>query len=174
MPAAGAPAAPGAAAAAGQIGGMRPTAMDEVRVMSGHFILIGLVLLSVYVSRIPQSTLLLFKRTPYQLLGLFAVIALTATYGWIHGILAALAFSLVVSRALRVPAAYEGMTDYIIPAGLIMEGDSTSTEIIPRGHRWFLEKVMGEKPLLIRDKEVRTTAVQDLSERSMGFSSTTR
>ena len=157
----------GSPAAISQIGGMRMTALDEIQVMTGHFLLLALVLTSVYVSRIPPSTLALFRNPVYQVLGLAGVILITNQYGWIHGILAALAFALVLSRALRTInegfGSSEDLTDFVI-----LEG--SGTEIIPENQRWFVEKVLGENPFLIREKEVKTQAVQDSSEQSMGSS----
>jgi hypothetical protein len=157
-----------------QMGGGNSFVVEEFQTMFGHFLLLGLVLISVYVSRIPRTTLVLFRRMPYQLLGLFGVIFITSQYGWIHGTLAALAFALVVSRALKVSNVYEGMSD-IIPVELntliVEDGD---TVFVPEEHRWFVEKVMGEKPFLIREKEVKTSAVQDMSEKSMGSSTVTK
>lgn len=148
--------------------------VEEFRTMFGHFLLLTLVLVSVYVSRLPRTTLVLFRRMPYQILGLFAVILITSQYSWIHGTLAALAFALVVSRALKVSSVYEGMTD-IVPTGpsalLVENGD---VAVVPEEHRWFVEKVMGENPFLIREKEVKTSAIQDFSEKSMGASSVTK
>jgi hypothetical protein len=152
------------------MGGMRMTALDEVQVMTGHFLLVALVLTSVYVSRIPPSTLALFRKPVYQVLGLAAVILITNQYGWIHGILAALAFALVLSRALRTINegfnSSENLTNFI-PAGILID---SGTDIIPENQRWFVEKVLGENPFLIREKEVKTQAVEDSSEQSMGSS----
>jgi hypothetical protein len=160
----------GSPAAVSQIGGMRMTALDEIQVMTGHFLLLALVLISVYVSRIPTSTLALFRNPVYQVLGLAAVIIITSQYGWIHGILAALAFALVLSRALRIINegfnSNEDLTNFI-PAGILID---SSTDIIPENQRWFVEKVLGENPFLIREKEVKTQAVEDSSEQSMGSS----
>ena len=155
-----------------QMGGMRPTVLEEVQVMTGHFILLGLVLLSVYVSRVPKSTLHLFSKPLFQVLGLAAVVLITSVYGWIHGILAALAFALLVSRSLRRVG--EGMADYISIEPNVMVIEDSNSVVVPENHRWFLEKVMGETPVLIREKEVKTSAVQDFSEKSMGASSVTR
>lgn len=157
-----------------QMGGGKSMVIQEFQTMLGHFLLLGLILVSVYVSRIPRTTLVLFRRKPYQILGLFGVILVTSQYGWIHGILAALAFSLVVSRALKVSSVYEGLTD-IIPTGpsaLVVENGEMA--VVPEEHRWFVEKVMGENPFLIREKEVKTSAIQDFSEKSMGASSVTK
>ena len=153
-----------------QMGGMRKALVDEITETAGAFILLGLVLTSVYVSRIPKETLGYFRTTIGQVLGLGAVLFITSTYGWTHGILAALAYSLVVSRALRRGGAVESFNDFeSIPAVVIP--DSIETTIVPKNHRWFGEKVLGENPFLIRDKEVSTSAVQDLSDRGMGNNS---
>jgi hypothetical protein len=151
-------------------GGARMPVLDEARVMFGYFLLVGLVLVSVYVNRIPVSTLAYFKNTLVQAFGLIAVIGITTIYGWVHGILSALALALVVSRALRNKT--EGMSDYMIPTTVII--DDPDTTIIPKNHRWFGEKVLGENPFLIREKEVNTSAIQDSSNRSMSTSSVSR
>jgi hypothetical protein len=155
-----------------QMGGMRMTALDEIQVMTGHFLLLALVLTSVYVSRIPPSTLALFRNPVYQVLGLAAVILITNQYGWIHGILAALAFSLVLARALRTInegfSSSESLINFIPGTNIFLE--DSGTDIIPENQRWFVEKVLGENPFLIREKEVKTQAVQDSSEQSMGSS----
>jgi hypothetical protein len=157
-----------------QMGGMRNSVLDEIQEMAGHFLLLSLVLLSVYVSRVPPAVLAYFRRPVYQMIGFITIIIITARYGWIHGILGALAFALLVSRSLRQRS--EGMTDFLPlepdPNVFIIE-DSTA-EVVPKGHRWFLEKVMGETPILIQEKEVNTSAIQDMSEKSMGSSTVTK
>lgn len=160
-----------------QTGGMRMSIAQETEVMLGHFILIGLVLASVYVTRIPQSKLLLFKRVWVQGLSLIVILGLTLRQGWVHGILAVLAFALILSRAIRVSKDQEGLADYIpvvaLPQTEIIV-DEPDTEQIPQGHRWFVERVLNEHPFLIREKEVKTSAIQDLSERSMGSSTSSK
>ncbi len=155
-----------------QVGGVRNPVLDEVKLMSGYFLFIGLILASVYVSRIPNTMITKLKSPLFQMYGLIAVILITSFYGWIHGIMAALAFALLVSRAMR--ESNEGMTDYIPKRADIMVIEEPDSVVIPENHRWFVEKVMGETPFLIREKEVRTSAVQDLSERNMGSSTVTR
>ncbi len=159
-----------------QMGGVRMPVIQEIQLMTGYIILVALVLVSVYVSRIPTQIITAYQHPIGQLIGFGLVIGITMHYGWIHGVLAALAYALIVSRAKReqqlvTQAHKEGMIDYV-PAALIME--ESGTTFVPQNHRWFVEKVMGENPFLIREKEVRTTAVQDLSERSMGASNVTR
>ena len=55
------------------------------------------------------------------------------------------------------------MSDYV-PIVL----DATNPDFVLPKHRWFVEKVLGENPLVINEKEVKTAAVQDLSEKSFG------
>jgi hypothetical protein len=155
-----------------QMGGVRTDVMDEIRVMTGHFLLIGLILLSVYISRVPRNTLLLFTKPGYQALGAISVILITIQYGWVHGIMAALAFALLVSRAIR--KINEGLVDYVPFSVNTLVIEDPDTTYVAENHRWFVERVLGETPFLIREKEVRTSAVQDLSERSMGSSTVTR
>lgn len=153
------------------MGGMfRPTLSEEAETMIGYFLTIGLVLLSVYVSRIPPHILRKFKTSSiWQVGGFLLVVLLTQTYGWVIGILAGLAYALILSRSFRY--INEGMADYIPTDILLTNGD---TVIVPENHRWWSEKVLGENPFLIREKEVKTSAVQDDSERSMGSSTSTR
>jgi hypothetical protein len=143
-----------------QTGGGIPRAkvLDEVQIMSGHIILGFLILVCVYVSRIPNNILLKFKESLYQIIGLFGIIVLTTSYGWIHGIIATLAFVLVVSRAYRKS---ETFADYVPSVFLTSDGIA-----VDQSHRWLNERILGENPVLIRDKDVKTSAVQDLSETS--------
>jgi hypothetical protein len=143
-----------------QTGGAIPRAkvLDEIHVMSGHIILLSLILVCVYVSRIPDSILLKFKQLKYQILGLFLIIIVTTSYGWIHGVIATLAFVLVVSRAYRKAEAF---ADYSPSVFLTSDGIP-----IDKSHRWLNETILGENPVLIRDNDVKTSAIQDLSETS--------
>jgi hypothetical protein len=152
-----------------QMGGLRYTAMDEIQTMMGHFLLIGLILTCVYVSRIPRDVLQKFRHSSFQMIGLLIVILITSCYGWIHGTLAALAYALIVSRAIRT--INEGLIDFVPPTISFWPSD---VEIVPENHRWLGERIMGENPFMIRDKEVKTSAVQDFSEMNMGASTNTR
>ena len=136
----------------------RAKVLDEVQIMSGHILLVFLILVCVYVSRIPDSVLLIFKQSLYQILGLFLIIVVTTSYGWIHGIIATLAFVLVVSRAYRKA---DSFADYVPSIFLTSDGIA-----VDQSHRWLNERILGENPVLIRDGGVRTSAIQDLSETS--------
>jgi len=43
-----------------------------------------------------------------------------------------------------------------------------NVRLIPGKHKWFVEKVLGENPLLIEDETVNTSAVQDYSDKYTG------
>ncbi len=154
-----------------QMGGMRVGLVHEIQETAGNFLLLGLVLISVYVSRIPPEIVGKFRTLLWRGIGLVLIFIITSNYGWVHGILAALAYSLVVSRALR-SGGYEGFVDAMeqhLPSIVLPENDGTY--IVGNKHRWFQEKVLNENPFLIREKEVSTSAVQDMSDRGMGSSS---
>lgn len=149
-----------------QTGGVQRPVIEELKAMSNYFLLGFLILVCVYVSRIPSSILIEFRKSSVQFLGILTIVFITIYYGPIHGILSALAFSLVVSHALRMNQ-QEGLLNYS-PSIYITDADNTT--VIPKNHRWFVEKILGETPILIREKGVTTSAVQDLSERTMGTS----
>ena len=140
--------------------GVKKGMIEESQEIFGHFLLLGLLLTSVYVSRIPTKIVRRFQSNIWQGLGLLLVLVITVVYGSTHGIVAALAYALVVSRAMR--GNMEGFSDL------------EDTYVISDTHRWFGEKLMNENPFIIRDKNVSTSAVQDMSDKSMGSSSSTR
>lgn len=139
--------------------------LEEVQIMSGHVLLVVLVLLSVYVSRIPSEILEKFNYKIYQLGGLLAIIVLTVSYGMIHGLLATLALVLIISRANRHS---EKFADYVPSVFLTSDGIA-----VDKSHKWLSEEILNENPTLIREKDVSTYAIQDLSETS-GKSSSSR
>lgn len=147
-----------------QGGGAYPSILGEVRNMSSNILLVGLVLVSAYESRIPEQWLAYFRSRLVQGVGLVVIFLITAKYGWVHGILAALAYALVISRAIRTARPTAGFQDYT-PAVVFSNG--VDTTLVPQDNRWFVEKVLGENPYLIRERDVRTSAVQDDSDKSM-------
>ena len=90
---------------------------------------------------------------------LLFTVTITVLYGWPMGILAGLMSALLIGAG--------GIHPITRP---VTEGFSSemNVRIIPGKHKWFIEKVMGENPLLIEDDTVTTSAVQDLTERGSG------
>ena len=126
-------------------------------------------MLIVYSPRVPDVWFQRFRNPLWQFSAIVILFGVTELYGWVHGILAALAFALLLSHSnmtQTVPASsapvgapYEPFDDYIV-----------ETNLGQKAKRWFLEKVLGENPYLIRENSITTTAVQDLSGRNSSSS----
>jgi hypothetical protein len=124
-------------------------------------ILIGLcmVIVVVFLEKIPME----IRKQADSLLGrallLTFTVIIVALYGWPMGILAGLMSALLIGAGGIHPVKKE-----------IQEGFSSemNVRLVPGKHKWFIEKVMGENPLIIEDEVVSTSAVQDLSERNSG------
>ena len=86
-------------------------------------------------------------------------VTVTVLYGWPLGILAGLMSALLIGAG--------GIHPITKP---VAEGFSSemNVRIVPDKHKWFVEKVLGENPLLIEDDTVTTSAVQDYSEKYSG------
>ena len=136
---------------------------QETKSMVCYFILLFLVLLIVYIPRVPDVWLERMRNPLWQFFSIVILFGITGLYGWIHGVLGALAFALLLSRAHMTHTKNqknpEYFDDYIV-----------DTNLGKKANRWFSEKVMGENPYLIRENSITTNAVQDLSERNMGSS----
>jgi hypothetical protein len=124
-------------------------------------ILIGLlmVIVIVFLEKIPIE----IRKQADSLLGRALLLTFTATvtllYGWPMGIVAGLMTALVIGAGGIHPVNKE-----------VTEGFSSeiNVRLVPGKHKWFVEKILGENPLLIEDDVVNTSAVQDLSEKYSG------
>jgi energy-coupling factor transporter transmembrane protein EcfT len=124
-------------------------------------LLVGLlmVLVIVFLDKIPIE----IRKQADSFLGrsllLTFTILVTVMYGWPMGILAGLMTALVIGAGGVHPIMKE-----------VQEGFSSEMQVrlVPDKHKWFVEKVMGENPLMIEDQTVDTSAVQDLSEKYSG------
>lgn len=118
-----------------------------------------MVVVIVFLEKIPLEV----RKQADSLLGrallLVFTVTMTVLYGWPMGILAGLMSALVIGAG--------GVHPITKP---MTEGFSSemNVRIVPGKHKWFVEKVMGENPLLIEDDTVTTSAVQDLSEKGSG------
>jgi hypothetical protein len=79
----------------------------------------------------------------------------TQTYGWTTGIVVALFSALLIGAGSnrRLP---------------VKEGFNSDIKIVDSKQKWFVERVLGENPLLIEEENVYTMPVQDLSRRGTG------
>ena len=92
-----------------------------------------------------------------RVLGIGLVIAVTQMMGWSYGLLTALAFLLIVHNSPRLAA-----------TGIDSFEDLKRHQA--KGTRWFVEKVLGERPEGITTDNAITEAVQDDSEIAMSHS----
>lgn len=130
-------------------------------------ILVGLlmILAIVFLDKIPIEV----RKQADSFLGRALLLTFTVTvtllYGWPMGILAGLMSALVIGAGGVHP-----ITKDVQNVKEIKEGFSSEMQVrlVPGKHKWFVEKVMGENPLLIEDQTVDTSAVQDLSEKDSG------
>jgi hypothetical protein len=120
-------------------------------------ILTGLlmVIVIVFLEKIPLEVRKQADTTLGRALLLTFTAITTMLFGWPLGIVAALMSVLLIGAGSIEP---------------VMEGFSSemNVRLIPSQHKWFVEKVLGENPLLIEDQTVDTSAVQDLSEKDSG------
>jgi energy-coupling factor transporter transmembrane protein EcfT len=128
---------------------------QPVMLLVGIFMIITIV----FLEKIPIE----IRKQADSLLGRALLLTFTVTvtvlYGWPMGIIAGLMSALLIGAG--------GIHPITRP---VTEGFSSemNVRIVPGKHKWFVEKVMGENPLLIEDDTVTTSAVQDLTERGSG------
>ncbi|NBO60615.1 MAG: hypothetical protein EBU82_06555 [Flavobacteriia bacterium] len=128
---------------------------QPVVILLGLLMVIGIV----FLEKIPIEV----RKQADSFLGRALLLTFTVTvvalYGWPLGILAGLLSALLIGAGGIHPIQKQ-----------IKEGFSSEVNVrlVPGKHKWFVERVMGENPLLIEDDTVSTSAVQDLSEKDYG------
>lgn len=128
---------------------------QPVMLLVGLFMVVVIVFLEKVPIEIRKQTDTFWGRA----LLLTFTVTVTVLYGWPMGILAGLMSALLIGAG--------GIHPITKP---ITEGFSSemSLRIVPDKHKWFVEKVLGENPLLIEDDTVSTSAIQDYSEKYSG------
>lgn len=122
-------------------------------------IALAMTIVIVFLEKIPLE----IRKQADTLLGRLFLVGLTVltvqVFGWTMGVLAALMSVLLIGAGGVHPV-----------KKAVQEGFSSEMNyrIIPSKHKWFVEKVLGENPLLIEDQTVDTSAVQDLSDQYTG------
>jgi len=117
-----------------------------------------ILLLIVFVDQIPAGIGRHIDTALGRVLGIALVGAVTHYMGFSYGLLTAVAFLLLVHISPRLAATgIDGFDDY----------QSQNTI----GSQWFVEQVLGEHNVAIQNDKVNTSAVQDLSEKTMSKSS---
>ena len=133
-------------------GGVRDILVDFSNKQLAHvellFVLI-LILGIVFPSSISSSTIKQLSTVPGRVLLFGTLVAILHYTNWVYGLL----FALFVAILLSTRTLNEGMSDY-------------SFQPITDSKKWFVERVLKENPLAIREEKVTTAAVQDNSDTS--------
>lgn len=128
---------------------------QPVMVLTGLF----MVIVIVFLEKVPIEIRKQADSFMGRALLLMFTVTVTVLYGWPMGILAGLMSALLIGAGGIHPVTKQ-----------VNEGFSSemNVRIVPSKHKWFVEKVLGEDPLLIEDDTVTTSAVQDYSDKYSG------
>ena len=137
-----------------QSGGVNPLGMLTDSLDSVQNLVYGgvLVLLIVYANNVPTGVRSGFDSFVGRIVGLTIIVATARFVGWVYGLLAAVAFLLILRGA---PVTTEGF------AGIKTKNVEHPNE------KWFVEKVLGEHPKRIVTDRIGTQSVQDNSNSGM-------
>jgi hypothetical protein len=140
-----------------QTGGMNPIQVVISNMDSPYKLIYGflMVLVIIYSSVIPSEYRNFADTILGRLLGIIIVYGVIQSLGWVYGLLTAMAFLIVVFGSSRLESVEA------------FEGGGTINEKKIIGKRWFVEKVLGEKPKRIETDKVQTSAIEGLSSGSM-------
>ena len=138
-----------------QSGGYQPLEFLLKNMDTVPHILYGalVVVLITFIGSVPPAVSRFADSSIGRLIAVGIVLGVNYTLGFTYGLLTAVALLLVIHASPRLSATAEGFDD--------MQSYDTI------GTRWFVERVLGEQPKKIVNDGAVTTAVQDLSEKSM-------
>ena len=145
--------------------------MEEMKNISHFYMIVFLIIANAYVYMYPSWIVTYFSKWYVQFLGITFLSAMFVYFGWVQGILAALLFALLLSRVHQPhpsPKYHESFQSRIPTLSL---QSTQEIAIVPDKHLWYIEEVKHESPLLIEEKLVQTSPVQDNNQKSYGGSS---
>lgn len=167
-----------ASASTGQAGGgLVPSSIFSISLDSPPKLAYGLVviLLIVFVDQVPAYMRDVTDSFFGRLVGVGLVLGATIQLGWSHGLLTAVAVLLLMRGARRLSAVADRETDTSPLMALLGIGGPTPAEGFQTqqvaeavGNRWYVERVLGERPEGIVTTVTETMAVQDMSQKNMG------
>jgi len=95
-----------------------------------------------------------------QTIAVLIVVVVGIWGGLLWGLLVAIAFLLYAQSTKSITK--EGFQPILVTA------PESVRRVVPNRHMWFLEEIMNEDPYLIEEEVIRTSAVQDMSEKGVG------
>lgn len=108
-------------------------------------------LLIVFKDQIPPSVYLQADSLLGRIFILISTYFVTVTYGWILGLLLAIAYALLLGLPNQQRTMTEGFSS----------GGETSLQVIPTAKKWLVEKILHENPIAIEEEKVMTQPVQN-------------
>jgi hypothetical protein len=114
----------------------------------------ALILVIVYAPVIPAEYRIFADSLLGRVVAVAAIYGVVEAFGWVYGLLAAMAYILVLNGAPRLDAI--GLEGF--------DGGGTVSEKKIIGKRWFVDKVLGEHPKKIATDRVYTSAVEDFTD----------
>lgn len=158
-----------------QIGGAPRSSLTDIQNAGTAGIFLVFVLIIAFPHIVTGEKILKLSKTPLGQLFYIIVIFMVAYFiSPIAGLFSALTFLFIWSLSMEKPPAPEKREGFLSIRPTLMLNDSTDTGIVPDKHKWFIERVLKEDPLVITEKTVKTSAVQDNSQVPMANSHTSR
>jgi hypothetical protein len=160
-----------------QIGGAQRSSLTDIQNAGTAGIFMVFVLTIAFPHIVKDSQIRKLSRTPLGQILFIAIIFAVAYYiSPIAGLFSALTFLFIWSLSMEVVVAPapEKREGFLSIRPTLMLNDSNTTGIVPDKHKWFVESVLEENPLLITEKTVKTSAIQDNSQGTMVNSHTSR
>ena len=136
------------------------TLFDHLDVIPNMIYGFLVIILIVFVDKVPPHVGRYVDTAIGRILGLTAIGLCLHYVGWTYALLTAIAFLLLIHISNR-----QQQTGFVGTDGF---QDLEKRETL--GNRWFVETVLGECPQTIESENVTTSAVQDLSNKSMSSS----
>lgn len=128
------------------------------------FLIICLLMGGTFAEVAPRSSLIILDNVVGSALIFSLPFIITYLVDWPTGLLAAVV-ALIIFTRLDIPDTKEGFvneSEYV---------NGITTKLVSNSHRWFVEKILGERPIAIADDRVVTKAVSDEDNRSNSSSS---
>jgi hypothetical protein len=113
------------------------------------------ILIIVYSEAIPIEYCNFTDSILGRILGVGIIYGVVKSLGWVYGLLTTIAFLMILQGSRRL--------EYV--EGFNGGGSINEKKII--GKRWFVEKVLGEKPKKIETDKVQTSAIEGISSGSL-------
>jgi hypothetical protein len=136
-----------------QGGMMNPLQLFINNLDSPYKLLLGaiLILVIMYSPEVPIEIRQFMDSMVGRVIGIGVVYGIIHTFGWVYGLLATLAFLVILQGSPRL--------QYV--EGFSGGGSINQKKVI--GNKWFVEQVLGENPKKIETDKVQTSAIEGIS-----------